>query len=81
MRSADERGIENDVDFLTELAAFLRSRWKAWLHPILVVLLLAGGLMVFAHELPRLIASPAGYTLAPVSRDDYRHEGASVSRY
>jgi hypothetical protein len=81
MRSADERGIENDVDFLTELAAFLRSRWKAWLHPVLVVLLIAGGLLVFAHELPRLVASATGDTLAPVSHDDYRHEGASVSRY
>jgi hypothetical protein len=69
------------VEFLAELAAFLRARWKAWLRPILVVLLIAGGLLVFADQLPRLVSSPAGDTLAPVSRDDYRHDGAWLNRY
>jgi hypothetical protein len=64
------------VEFLSELAVFLKSRWKAWLQPILVILLIAAGLLVFANSLPRLIASPAADGLAPVSRDDYRHDGA-----
>jgi Family of unknown function (DUF5989) len=74
-------GCENDVEFLTELAAFLGSRWKAWLRPILVVLLVAGLLLAFANQLPRLLAAPAGDKLAPISRDDYRHDGARVNRY
>jgi hypothetical protein len=81
MQSVAEPGIEDDVDFLTELAAFLRARWRAWLRPVLVVLLVAGGLLLLANRLPGLIAAPAGDTLAPVSRDDYRHEGAWVNRY
>jgi hypothetical protein len=79
--SADERGIASDVAFLRELAAFLASRWKAWLQPILVILLIAAGLLAFANALPRLIAAPAGDRLAPVSRDDYRHDGAWLNRY
>jgi hypothetical protein len=75
MQSVDEPGIVNDVEFLTELAAFLRARWKAWLRPLLIVLLIVGGL------LPGLVASPTRDTLAPVSRDDYRHDGAWVNRY
>jgi hypothetical protein len=81
MWSADERGIANGVGFLSELVAFLSARWRAWLQPILVILLIAAGLVVFANALPRLIASPAGDALAPVSRDDYRHDGAWVNRY
>ena len=69
------------MDFLAELAAFLGSRWKAWLQPVLIVLLIVIGLLVFATELPRLVTSPAGDALAPVSRDDYRHDGAWVNRY
>jgi hypothetical protein len=81
MQSVDEPGIVNDVEFLTELAAFLRARWKAWLRPLLIVLLIVGGLLVLANQLPGLVASPTRGTLAPVSRDDYRHDGAWVNRY
>jgi uncharacterized protein DUF5989 len=79
--SADGGGIANDVEFLSELAVFLRSRLKAWLQPILVILLIAAGLLVFASALPRLIAAPGADGLTPVSHDDYRHDGARVSRY
>jgi hypothetical protein len=81
MESVDEAGGENDVEFLTELAAFLSSRWKVWLRAILIVLLIVGGLLVFANLLPSLVAAPNTDTLAPVSRDDYRHDGAWVNRY
>jgi hypothetical protein len=69
-------GRAHQMEFLIEFALFLRSRWKAWLGPLLVILLLAAGLLVFAKQLPGLIAAPAGDTFAPLSRDDYRHEGA-----
>jgi Family of unknown function (DUF5989) len=69
------------VGFLSELVVFLSSRWRAWLQPILVILLIAAGLVVFANALPRLFASPADDALAPVARDDYRHDGAWVNRY
>lgn len=69
------------MDFLTELASFLGSRWKAWLRPILIMLLIAGLLLVLADQIPSLIAAPADDPLAPVSRDDYRHDGAWVNRY
>ena len=77
----DTPGFENDVEFLSELASFLGSRWKAWLRPILVVLLVAALLLLLADQLPSLIAAPADDALAPVSRDDYRHDGAWVNRY
>jgi uncharacterized protein DUF5989 len=35
------------MSFLRELYAFMRVRKKYWLAPILVVMLLLGGLMVF----------------------------------
>ena len=35
--------------FLTEVWAFLRVRKKLWLLPIVLVMLLFGGLMVFAQ--------------------------------
>ena len=37
------------MDFLTELWAFLRSRKKLWLLPILIVMLLLGGLLILAQ--------------------------------
>jgi hypothetical protein len=37
------------MDFLAELWAFLRSRKKLWLLPILIVMLLLGGLLVLAQ--------------------------------
>ena len=37
------------VELLAELWAFMRERKKFWLSPIIVVLLLLGGLIVFAQ--------------------------------
>ena len=37
------------MGFISELWAFLRERKKFWLLPIIVVMLLLGGLLVLAH--------------------------------
>jgi len=37
------------VTFLSEIWQFLRVRKKLWLLPVLIVMLLFGGLMVFAQ--------------------------------
>lgn len=36
------------MGFLSELFAFLRARKKFWLYPILLMMALFGGLVVFA---------------------------------
>ena len=37
------------LDFLTDLWGFMRERKKFWLAPIIVVMILLGGLIVFAQ--------------------------------
>jgi len=37
------------IDFLKEMWAFMRARKKFWLLPIIVLLLLLGGLLVLAQ--------------------------------
>ncbi len=37
------------IDFLKELWAFMKVRKKFWLLPIIIVLLLLGGLIVFVQ--------------------------------
>jgi hypothetical protein len=37
------------IDFLKELWAFMKERKKFWLLPIIVILLLLGGLLVLAQ--------------------------------
>jgi len=37
------------IDLLSDLWAFMRERKKFWLIPIIVVLLLLGGLLFFAQ--------------------------------
>jgi len=37
------------IDFLKEMWAFMRARKKFWLLPIIVILLLLGGLLVLAQ--------------------------------
>lgn len=37
------------IDFLKELWAFMKERKKFWLLPIIIVLLLLGGLLVLAQ--------------------------------
>jgi hypothetical protein len=48
------------VDFLKELFAFLRARKKLWLAPIILVLVLFGGLLVLAQG---SVVAPFIYTL------------------
>jgi hypothetical protein len=36
------------MDFLSDLWGFLRERRKYWLMPLILVLLLLGGLIIFA---------------------------------
>jgi hypothetical protein len=48
------------MDFLKELWAFLRERKKLWLLPIIIVMLLLGGLLVLAQG---SVVAPFIYTL------------------
>jgi hypothetical protein len=36
------------MSFITELFAFMRARRKFWLYPILIMLVLFGGLLILA---------------------------------
>lgn len=48
------------MDFLKELWSFLRVRKKLWLAPIILVLLVFGGLLVLAQG---SVVAPFIYTL------------------
>ncbi len=48
------------MSFLKELFAFLRSRKKLWLTPIILVMLIIGGLLVLAQG---SVMAPFIYTL------------------
>ena len=48
------------MDFLKELWAFLRVRKKLWLAPIIIVLLVFGGLLILAQG---SVVAPFIYTL------------------
>ncbi|MDC3323498.1 DUF5989 family protein [Gammaproteobacteria bacterium] len=48
------------MDFLIELWAFLRTRKKLWLLPIILVLVLFGGLIILAEG---SVVAPFIYTL------------------
>ena len=48
------------MSILTELWAFLRTRKKLWLLPIIVTLLIVGALLVFAQG---SVLAPFIYTL------------------
>jgi hypothetical protein len=37
------------IGFLKEIYAFLKARKKFWLAPIILIMLLIGGLLVLAH--------------------------------
>ena len=37
------------LDLLTDIWGFMRERKKFWLAPVIIVLLLLGGLLVFAQ--------------------------------
>ena len=48
------------MDFLKELFTFLNSRKKLWLAPIIILLLILGGLLVLAQG---SVVAPFIYTL------------------
>ena len=48
------------MEFLKELLTFLRVRKKLWLAPIIIVLVLLGGLLVLAQG---SVVAPFIYTL------------------
>jgi hypothetical protein len=48
------------MDFLKEIWAFLRERKKLWLAPIIIVMVLFGGLLVLAQG---SVVAPFIYTL------------------
>jgi hypothetical protein len=48
------------MEFLQELWAFLRERKKLWLAPIIIVMVLLGGLLVLAQG---SVVAPFIYTL------------------
>ena len=48
------------MSFLTELWAFLRARKKLWLAPIIMLMVLLGGLLVLAQG---SVIAPFIYTL------------------
>ena len=48
------------MDFLIELFAFLRARKKLWLAPIIMVMLVLGGLVILAQG---SVVAPFIYTL------------------
>lgn len=48
------------MEFLKELLAFLRMRKKLWLAPIIIVMLILGGLLILAEG---SVVAPFIYTL------------------
>ena len=48
------------IDFIKELWAFLRIRKKLWLAPIIIVMVIVGGLLVLAQG---SVLAPFVYTL------------------
>jgi hypothetical protein len=48
------------VDFIKELWAFLRSRKKLWLLPVILVMVALGGLLILANG---SVLAPFIYTL------------------
>ena len=48
------------MDFLKEIWGFLRARKKLWLAPIIVVMLILGGLLILAQG---SVVAPFIYTL------------------
>ena len=48
------------MNFLKELWAFLRTRKKLWLAPIILVILILGGLLILAQG---SVVAPLIYTL------------------
>lgn len=50
----------NKMGFIKELWMFLRSRKKLWLAPIIIVMLILGGLLILAQG---SVVAPFVYTI------------------
>jgi hypothetical protein len=48
------------MDFIKELFSFLKARKKLWLAPIIIVMVIIGGLLIFAQG---SVVAPFIYTL------------------
>jgi hypothetical protein len=69
------------IDLVVELCFFLRSHWRVWLRPIIILLLVIGGLLVLSNGfLATVSPGPTDDTLTPFSRNDYRHDDAFFNR-
>jgi hypothetical protein len=69
------------LDLVVELCFFLRSRWRVWLRPLIIFLLVIGGLLVLSNGfLATVSPGPTDDTLTPFSRNDYRHDDAFFNR-
>lgn len=69
------------MDLVAEFWFFLRSRWRVWLRPIIIFLLVIGGLLVLSNGfLAANSQDPTDDTLKPFSRNDYRHDAAFFNR-
>lgn len=52
--------MRNIIEFIKELWSFLRIRKKLWLAPIIIVLLIIGGLLIVAQG---SVVAPFIYTI------------------
>jgi|TARA_Y100000768_G_C23904989_1_gene647077 hypothetical protein len=48
------------MEFLTELLSFLRMRKKLWLAPLIIIMIILGGLLILAQG---SVVAPFIYTL------------------
>jgi hypothetical protein len=48
------------MEFLTELLSFLRMRKKLWLAPLIIIMIILGGLLILAQG---SVIAPFIYTL------------------
>ena len=68
------------MDFFAELFLFLRSRWKLWIGPIVILLVLTGLLLLFDLIAQRSSAPAINDPRVPFSRDHYRHDVAFFNK-
>ena len=69
------------MDFLVELFLFLGSRWKLWVRPIVIFLLIIALLMLAAWILEWGFAPGVDDELVPFSRNHYRHDAVLFNKY
>lgn len=79
-RTRSQCSLGQTVDFFVELFLFLRSRWKLWLGPIVILVLLTGLLLLFDRIVQRSSSPEVNDPRVPFSRDHYRHDVAFFSK-